>query len=533
MSRRPRQSTRGMVVAPHHLAAESGLAVLREGGNAVEAMLAAASTIAVVYPHMNSIGGDSFWLIHEPGGEVRAIDACGAAAQVARIEHYRERGIEELPFRGGDAAITVAGTVSGWDEAHRFSREHLGGRLPLDRLLGDAIAYAEQGFAVTSSQAQATTDKAPELAHQPGFAEAFLPGGAPPDAGSVFRLQRLGATLRQLAERGLDDFYRGDLAEGLAQDLAEAGSPLQLADLRAHSASWGEPLALELESGTVYNTPFPTQGVASQMILGLMERLGVRDQDPDSPEYVHAVVEATKLAFQVRNAVVTDPAHARKAPQDCLEPAFLDRLAASFDPDRALPWPLPPDAGDTVWLGAIDAEGRAVSFIQSIYHEFGSGVVLPQSGVLWQNRGCSFALDSGALNPLAPGRKPFHTLNPPLARLRDGRTLVYGTMGGDGQPQTQAAVFGRHVLHGNDLAQAIEEPRWLLGRTWGTSTETLKLESRFRYELVERLIRLGHEVEVLESYSETMGHAGALSIDGNGVITGASDPRSDGNAAAF
>jgi gamma-glutamyltranspeptidase/glutathione hydrolase len=522
-----------MVVAPHHLAAESGLAVLREDGNAVEAMLAAASTIAVVYPHMNSIGGDSFWLIHEPDGQVRAIDACGPAAGAASIDKFRERGIEALPFRGGDAALTVGGTVAGWDEAHRFSREHLDGRLPLDRLLADAIGYAEQGCAVTASQAQATADKAPELAHQPGFAEAFLPGGEAPAAGSVFRQSNLAATLRRLAKHGLDDFYRGELAEGLAQDLADAGSPLRLDDLHAYSARWVEPLAIELEGGTVYNTPFPTQGMASQMILGLMERLGARDQDPDSPEYVHAVVEATKLAFQVRNAVVTDPAHARKAPQDCLEPAFLDRLTASFDPDRALPWPLPADAGDTVWLGAIDAEGRAVSFIQSIYHEFGSGVVLPQSGVLWQNRGCSFALDSGALNPLAPGRKPFHTLNPPLARLRDGRTLVYGTMGGDGQPQTQAAVFGRHVLHGNDLAQAIEAPRWLLGRTWGTSTETLKLESRFRYELVERLIRLGHEVEVLEPYSETMGHAGALSIDGNGVITGASDPRSDGNAAAF
>lgn len=522
-----------MVVAPHHLAAESGLAVLREGGNAVEAMLAAASTIAVVYPHMNSIGGDSFWMIHEPGGDVRAIDACGAAGQAANVERYRERGIGVLPFRGGDAAITVAGTIAGWDEAHRFSYEHLGGRMPLDRLLADAIGYAEQGCAVTASQAQATADKASELAHQPGFAEKFLPDGEVPAAGSVFRQQQLGAALRHLANRGLDDFYRGELAEGLARDLADAGSPLRLADLHAHSASWVQPLALDLESGTVYNTPFPTQGVASQMILGLMERLGVKGHDPDSPAYVHAIVEATKLAFQVRNAVVTDPAHAKKGPESCLEPAFLDRLAACFDPDSALPWPLPPDAGDTVWLGAIDAEGRAVSFIQSIYHEFGSGVVLPQSGVLWQNRGCSFALDASALNPLAPGRKPFHTLNPPLARLRDGRTLVYGTMGGDGQPQTQAAVFGRHVLHGNDLAHAVRAPRWLLGRTWGTSTETLKLESRFRYDLVERLIRLGHEVEVLEPYSETMGHAGALSIDGNGVITGASDPRSDGNAAAL
>lgn len=528
-----RQSLRGMVVAPHHLAAQAGTSVLREGGNAIEAMLAAASTIAVVYPHMNGIGGDAFWTIHESGGRVRAIDASGAAARQATMDRYSKRGMSEIPFRGGDAAATVAGTVSGWDLAHSFSRVQWGGRFPLARLLDDAIAYAEDGFPTTASQSQTTRRKMAELLQQPGFRETYLSYGENPAVGSAFRQPRLGATLRQLAEQGLGDFYRGELARSLADELERIGSPVTLADLQIHAARMAEPLAVKLDAATVYNTPPPTQGLASAMILGLLDRIGARDLEPDGPEYVHAVVEATKIAFQVRDAVVTDPAYSTSNPASWLEPACLDRLAERFDAQAALPWPSPRRGGDTVWLGAIDREGRAVSFIQSIYHEFGSGAVLPSSGVCWQNRGCSFSLNIGALNHLRPGRKPFHTLNPPIARLRDGRTLVYGTMGGEGQPQTQAAVFSRYVYHGRDLGEAIDAPRWLLGRTWGQTSDTLKLESRFAPEVGERLAAIGHDIEILEPYSESMGHAGALSLAPDGTISGASDPRCDGSAAGY
>jgi len=220
-------------------------------------------------------------------------------------------------------------------------------------------------------------------------------------------------------------------------------------------------------------------------------------------------------------------------PQSFLAPAKLAELAARIDRTRAAPWGASRGPADTVWIGVIDGDGRAVSFIQSLYHEFGSGVVLNSSGICWQNRGCSFSLDEKALNALKPRRKPFHTLNPAAALLSDGRTMVYGNMGGDGQPQTQSAVFTRTLVHGMTPQAAITAPRWLLGRTWGQTTDTLKLESRFAPEVVDELRRRGHEVEVLDAYDETMGHAGCVIRHADGAFEGGADPRSDGSVAAY
>jgi oxamate amidohydrolase len=524
--------TRGIAVAPHAAAAHSALGILQEGGNALEAMVAAAATIAVVYPHMNSIGGDAFWLVHVPGEAPRALDACGAAASAASIDWYRERGMAAIPFRGGVAANTVAGTVSGWAAALEHSHAHLGGRMPLARLLADAIAFARDGITVTRSQTATTAAKLGGLRGQPGFDEAFLVDGAPPATGSRFRNARLGATLERLAHAGLDDFYRGELARGFARDLGAVGSPLTLADLEAHRAEWRAPLALRHSHGMLYNMPPPTQGVVSLLILGILDRLGVERVDPAGADYVHLCVEAVKQAFGVRDRYVTDPAYMTVDAQALLAGENIDTLAGRIDRARAAPWGKGKGPADTIWMGAIDAEGRAVSFIQSLYHEYGSGVVLRESGVNWQNRGCSFSLDPAALNALAPRRKPFHTLNPPLALLADGRTMVYGNMGGDGQPQTQSAVFTRTVLFGMAPAQAIAAPRWLLGRTWGQTSDTLKLESRFPAPVVDELRRRGHEVEILGDYDETVGHAGCLIRHPDGRLEGGTDPRSDGGVAA-
>jgi gamma-glutamyltranspeptidase len=527
------RAMRGMAVAPHTAAAQSALAVLREGGNAVEAMIAAAATIAVVYPHMNSIGGDAFWLVHVPGRPVRAIEACGPAALAASREWYAERGITTtIPFRGGVAANTVAATISGWGLAKGLARE-LGGRLPLTRLLADAIDYAAHGIAVTRSQEANTAAKRRELASQTGFAETYLPRGAVPSAGSVFRQPRLAATFQHLAERGLDDFYRGELARAIARDLAAVGSPVALADLEAYRAQWREPLALEHSLGRLYNMPPPTQGLVSLLILAILDRLDIGKMDPEGADYVHLCVEAVKQAFGIRDRYITDPRYMSVDPQSFLAPEKVGALAAAIDRRRAAPWGGGKGPADTVWLGVVDGEGRAVSFIQSLYHEFGSGVVLPATGFTWQNRGCSFSLDARALNALEPGRKPFHTLNPALALLADGRTMVYGNMGGDGQPQSQSAVFTRAIVFGMGVQAAVSAPRWLLGRTWGQTTDSLKLEARFPSELVEALRARGHAVEVLGAFDETMGHAGAIIRNADGILEGGADPRSDGGVAAF
>jgi gamma-glutamyltranspeptidase/glutathione hydrolase len=470
------------------------------------------------------------WLLGVPGADAVGFDAWGAAGRAVAPDLYERQGLSSIPSRGPLAANTVAGTLAGWDAALALSRS-IGGSLTLERLLRDAIFHAESGFPVTRGQAQLASAKAEELRKVPGFAETFLEATGAPAPGTIFRQPRLGATLRALARDGIEDFYRGKLARRVAADLARAGSPIGLADLAAHEARLVRPLSLDLACGTVFNLPPPTQGLASLMILGIYERLGVRE--PESFAYVHALVEATKQAFAVRDREIGDPAGIAGDLQAFLAAPALSERAAHIDPERAAAWHADQPPSDTVWLGAIDRQGIAVSFIQSTYWEFGSGVVLADTGILWQNRGTSFRLEPGAPNALGPGRKPFHTLNPALARLRDGRTMVYGTMGGDGQPQTQAALFTRHILFAQDIQQAVTAPRWLLGRTWGARSTTLKIEEGFGAEIAKALSNAGHVVELVPRFDPVFGHAGAVVRHPAGLIKGAADPRSDGRAAAF
>ncbi|MFB9269513.1 gamma-glutamyltransferase family protein [Bradyrhizobium erythrophlei] len=525
-----KRSYGGMVTAPHHLAAQAGLAVLAEGGNAIEAMIASAATIAVVYPHMNGLGGDSFWLVGRAGSAPVGIQACGRAAMAAYRAWYRERGCSSIPSRGPLAALTVAGTVDGWQKAYELSRNSHGGRLPLARLLEPAIHYAEDGVAVTRTLHDNIVNKRPELQDVPGFAEVYLPQGAPPPVGARLRQTRVAETLRRLAKAGLSDFYRGDLARAMASDLERVGSPLRLADLERHQASLVTPLSVGVAGHKVFNMPPPTQGLASLLILALYARRMAGEAD--GADHLHRLVECTKAAFRVRNRHVTDPDYMTRAAADYLSEASLAALHDTISNTRAAPWPDRPRQGDTVWLAATDRTGLSVSFIQSVYWEFGSGVILPESGVTWQNRGTSFSLGETDTNRLDPGRLPFHTIQPAMAELDDGRLIAFGTMGGEGQPQTQAAIFTRYALHGQELQSAITAPRWLLGRTWGEENNNLKIESRFDPTVIDRLRALGHDIQVSGPFEEFMGHAGAIVWHPDGLLEGASDPRSDGVVAA-
>ena len=309
------------------------------------------------------------------------------------------------------------------------------------------------------------------------------------------------------------------------------GLPVTAQDLANHRAQRRVPLKLSHSQGEIFNMTPPTQGLVSLAILGITDHLEMAQAS--DVQTIHRIVEATKKAFALRDRYITDPRHVTLPVQSLLEQAPLEQLAASIDEQRAAPWGQGKGPGDTVWMGVIDKNGLAVSFIQSIYHEFGSGVVLPESGVLLQNRGAAFSLDPAHLLALMPGKQPFHTLNPAAARLKDGRTLVYGTMGGDGQPQTQAAIFTRHVMQGIPLQEAVCAPRWLLGRTWGQLSDSLKLEGRFSEEPFQALRALGHDVEWLPGMSEATGHAGAIVRHPSGMLEGAYDPRSNGSAAGF
>ncbi len=519
----------GIVTSPHYLASQAGRDVLKMGGNAVEAAVAVAATLAVVYPHMTGLGGDSFWLVRTPEGALFAIDACGAAGENVDLDLYAKAGLSTIPFRGPLAAITTAGTVSGWarvlSEANR--------NLSLDTLLSAAVTYAENGVEVTESGAAIAASKDAELARNAGYAGIFRPNNRPLQTGDTLKQPALAKTLRRLAQNGLHDFYSGEIAADLVDDLGEAGSPITALDLASHEAFKTTPLESRAFSADLYNFPPPTQGLSSLLILALYDRLGIKAGN--GFDHVHGLVEATKKAFALaRKIELGDPGLMLRSAQSVLDdPALLETLVKEIDMVSARPWPEPTEPGDTTWFGAMDKDGWAVSAIQSTYFEFGSGVTLPKTGITWQNRGASFMLAERGWNALRPGRKPFHTLNPAMALFDDGRTMVYGTMGGEGQPQTQAAIFTRYAKYRMGLQDSVSAPRWLLGRTWGQTSTSLKLENRFDDALIEALRLAGHEVEILSAFSETMGHAGALVRHPNGVFEGASDPRSDGEASGW
>ena len=522
---------RGVVAAPHAAAVEDGRMILSEGGNAIEAMLAMAASIAAVYPHMNHIGGDGFWLIRAPSGRIRALMGAGRAGAKATPRFYRDAGYDEIPPRGPLAALTVPGAVGAWMLAQEAAKAQ-GGKLPLGMLLAPAIRHARNGYEVARSQARLTAEKLPEMDKAIGFGKTFLVDGKAPDVGARLKQTEFAATLEHLAHAGLGDFYRGDVGREIAGDLERIGSPVTRADVESYRATVDEPLSVMVEAGTLYNSPPPTQGLASLMILALFARLRVAQAE--SFEHIHGLIEATKCALRVRDRVITDPDKITADLSQYLAPAYLDAEAAEIDGRKAARWPAPYGEGDTIWMGAADASGLVVSYIQSLYWEFGSGCVLPATGILMQNRGASFSLDAKAPNALAPGRRPFHTLNPALAVLKDGRIMGYGTMGGDGQPQSQAAVFTRYVTFRQPLDKALDAPRWLLGRTWGSTHTNLRMESRFDGNLIDRLLSAGHDVAVLdEAYSDTMGHAGAVVLHPQGSLEGAHDPRADGGAAGI
>jgi oxamate amidohydrolase len=519
----------GVICAPHHSAVEAGRAILAEGGNALEAMVTMAATIAVTYPHMSHVGGDGFWVVRERTGRVYSIMAAGPAGAKATVELYRE--YKKTPIRGPLAALTVPGAVGGWILALEAAKAS-GGKLPLDVLLAPAVAHAREGYVVTRSHAREAQEFLDEIkAAPPSFAETFLVDGKAPEAGTTLKQEALAETFAHLARVGLDDFYRGDIGYEIAGDLERIGSPLMREDLIQYRATLGKPLSVDLEAGAVFNTDAPTQGIASLMILALFDRLNI--SEAEGFDHIHGLVEATKRAFLARDRSVTDPKHLDHPLAHFLEPRFIAAEAMKIDRSKAAVGPRVSGDGGTVWMGAADKSGLVASYLQSIYWEFGSGCVLPATGVLMQNRGTSFSLQSGALNCLAPGRLPFHTLNPALAVLKDGRVMAYGAMGGNGQPQTQGAVFTRYVLFKQPLAEAIDRPRWLL-RHKGAATRALQIEPRFDPNLLDALASAGHDIAMLdEAYSDTMGHAGAIVVHPDGTYEGAHDPRADGGSVGL
>jgi gamma-glutamyltranspeptidase len=465
-TRGPQTPTRrGLVASPHVLASESGLAVLRNRGNAVDAAIAAAITIAVVYPHMNSIGGDSVWLIYDAAhGRLYGLNAAGRSAAAVSLDAYRAQFGSTMPTRGGWAALTAPGTVAGWWNAHVLSRDTLGSPVRWKALFDDAVIHAGEGFPVSPGQRRMTaqaarlfSEEAPEEVKR-----TFWPIYHPNRLGGRFQQPALATTLTQLAEGGADEFYRGDLARRIAAGAKATGSPLTERDLAEHHADWVEPLRIPYGRGEVASLPPPTQGFAALALLKLLEGFDLAALD--EADYVHLVVEATKLAFEDRDRYLADPAVVPVPVERCLDFGRLDARRTRISRRAAMIAGGPRAAGDTVAIVTADAAGNAVVVIQSTYHEFGAAVVAGDTGVLLQNRGASFSLDPAHPNCLAPRKRPAHTLIPSMYLVGGRPRLVYGTMGGDGQPQTQAALVTRIVDRGLSPQAAVEAPRCMGGR---------------------------------------------------------------------
>ncbi|MBO4313016.1 MAG: gamma-glutamyltransferase [Desulfovibrio sp.] len=537
-----------MVSSPHHLASQAGLDILRHGGTVVDAAIAAAAVLTVVYPQMCTLGGDAFWLIHNAStGETVGINASGRSGERATRAFYAALGLKAIPSRGPLAANTVPGIVSGWDAAWRYSRMRMGSQYPWAGLLACASDLAREGAPVSASlafwerrDAEDSDNVFGGLPRFSGFSETFLDGGKAFSAGEILRQPDLARTFDRIAAGGAEEFYCGETAERIVGGLAAEGGLLTLNDFAAHRADFVTPLTVGYRGFTACNLPPNTQGIASLAILRILENFDVRDlwgaamSDSPGADYYHVIVEATKLAFSDRDRWVTDPDFSEIPVTEILSAGHARRQAERIDMRRAQSFAAPLDPhGDTIWLGTADAAGNAVSMIQSVYHDFGSGFVPKGTGVLLQNRGCFFSLDPRAVNCLAPRKRTLHTLNPAML-LKDGRPyLVYGTMGGEGQPQTQTALATRIVDMGQGPGEAVDAPRWLYGRAWGNADNDLKLEGRISNAVAEELAHRGHRVTMVGEYDSLMGHAGAILYRKNGLLQGASDPRSDGAACGF
>jgi gamma-glutamyltranspeptidase/glutathione hydrolase len=535
-------------VAPHHLATEAGLGILRAGGSAVDAAIATNAVLAVVVPSSCGIGGDAFWLIWESATRREyALNGSGRAPASADAGALRDQGIEALPLRG-PLAITVPGAVRSWGDAHRRF-----GRLSRAQILGPAIELARDGFPawtgfITSVD---TTLRAiePVLGRGSGFEQVFRPHGRSWRPGEIVRLPALASTLERLANAGFDEFYDGDLGERQARGLAAAGCGIGWSDLQAHTSTWGEPISTTYRGTRVATHPPNSSGIVALELLNVLEQFEAPSPEAFGPlgvtdvEWIHTAVEAAKLAMADRDAHLTDPDFADIPADRLLSKEYAAELAARIRASHAASAPAAtvPKGGGTIYLATVDGDGNAVSLIESNYMGFGSGVVDPETGIHYQNRGSFFSPDPSHANVLAPGKRTLHTLIPGML-FRPGEPgpwVVTGQMGGDAQPQILAQVASALVDGGADVASAVAMPRWFVEpKTHFAPPVDVRIEPRFAPGVLEALEAKGHPISSTTPFSGLLGHAHAIElVDGGpaegGSLAAATDPRSAGLPAVW
>ena len=530
------RGTRGAVSADHPLAAQAGLRVLQDGGTATDAIIAMAGVLAVVRPHMNGVGGDAFAIFYDGAtGEISALNGSGRSGALATPDFFRSQGLDEIPSTGA-RSVSVPGAVAAWVDAHeRF------GSKPFAQLLEPAIRYASEGFPVSTRLAMDFESQGSAL-NEPGRA-LYLPGGSAPPLGSLLKNEALGATLARIAHGGKDAFYRGTVAKQLSAFIEAEGGHLRASDFAAHASTWVTPLRNDYLGYTFVVMPPNTQGVAQLTYMEMAKAHPIESLGHNTAAYLHTMIELKKLAFADRDRWVADPSKAHVPVERMMDRDYLLARAALVDPGRAAEDVAagfgdgmketdeqePDDSGDTVYLTAIDENGNAVSWIQSNFAGFGSGLLETGTGVLLHNRGSLYTLEDSHPNQVAPHKRPYHTLTPMMALRGEDFAFTMGTPGGDSQTQTLLQIVHNMVVFGMTPQQAIEAPRF---RSNGGLS--VSIEDRVGLDVRASLTALGHRLSPVEGWTATFGGAQMIFYDPEtGTVTAAADPRREAYALAY
>lgn len=522
---------RNVVSTSHPIAAQAGVRILLAGGNAIDAAIATAATLTVVEPVSNGLGSDAFALVWD-GQQVHGLDASGPAPHAWNLEYFRQRygedgqGHVKRPVRGWDA-VTVPGAVAGWAALHeRF------GKLPFADVMEPAAEIAERGITLAPIVAHKWAAAIPALHDQPGFADTFMPDGRAPVTGEKFIFKEAARTLRLLGQQGGRAYYEGEIAEAIAGYAKATGGGLALDDLRRYQPEWVKPITQRYRGHEVHEIPPAGQGIAALIALGILEHFDLAALPVDSAQSQHLQIEAMKLAFADVYRYVADPASMAVTPEQMLDPAYLANRARLIDPAKAShPGFGMPKSGGTVYLTAADESGMMVSFIQSNYMGFGSGIVVPGYGISLQNRGAGFSSDPASANVVAPGKKPFHTIIPAFLTKDGIPQMSFGVMGGDMQPQGHVQTLVRMLDYQQQPQAACDAPRWKVNRDF-----SVDLESTMNAEAVSGLTGRGHALKSVEDPYMDFGSGQfiwRLSDDADHGYVAASDSRRDGHAVGF
>jgi gamma-glutamyltranspeptidase/glutathione hydrolase len=524
------RSTHGMVASSQPLASQIGLEVLKRGGNAADAAVAMAAALNVTEPNMTGIGGDAFAMVYWTKTKtLEALNSTGRAPRALPLEYFTSRKMTSMPTKGM-AAITVPGAVDAW-----VTLRDKYGTMPFADLLAPAIALAENGFPVAEKIAEDWIPEVGKLKETPAAASTFLVNGDAPPAGTIFVQKNLAATLRTLAKGGRDAFYRGPIAKAIVDYVQAHEGFLSMQDFAEHRAEWVQPISTTYKGYTLYEMPPNNQGLTALILLNILEGIDLTALRNDPVGYYHTLIEATKIAFADRNRHIADPAFATLPVKELLDKEYAADRRKLIDPERAID---PPPYGefnlgaDTTYFTVIDQDRNAVSFINSIFNAFGSGIVAGDTGIMLHNRGTGFSLEPGHPNQYAPGKRPFTTLVPAMV-MKDGRLFMsYGVMGGDVQPQGHVQVLINMIERGLNLQEAIDAPRvrYISGRG-------VMMEPELTQAVIDGLVARGHE-RVLPPgglrHRIFMGGGQAIMVDpATGALVGASDTRKDGLAIGY